>query len=1184
MATRYIVRFKDAAVPLYTGGIAGLKATSPHVTGARILEARAPRALSYARYLKSRHAEFLDHAQTLLRHRLTPHFEYRYALNGLSVNLTKAEAKKLSGLPEVASVEPVRYYRPATTVPATASDTAASRAWIKAPDIWSLPTFDTGAGIDTEGEGVVVADIDTGINSGNSSFAATGADGYTIQNPLGSGVYLGVCDPANTDQWSKKPAFFQCNDKLIGAYTYTNGTNDPNSPEDSEGHGSHTASIAAGDPTTADINGVTMPLSGVAPHANIIAYDVCNPTDLCSSDAVVAAVDQAIKDQGLLSAKPGFKGMVINYSIGGGDNPYSDPVSQAFLSAVEAGIYVSASAGNGGPGNAVLNDPSQLYAVEHVGPWVASTAATTHDGSFSPNSLETFSGGDSTTLPAASMAGAGITGAFGPAPIIYAGDGNYVYSPYPGSFSISDIYPLSGENYVDPADYSAAQAAAECLYPFAPGTFPSGTIVVCDRGDIALVDKVDNAKQGGAAAVVIATTAASSQDMPAVAYELPATLIGLADGDTLRAWLNASTGTGTAQAALSGATPGTDATAADEVANFSSRGPAAKPYDSLLKPNLAAPGVGVLAAVSNPAYTDGVSGGANQPETFDFYDGTSMASPHDAGAAALLRQLHPQWTPAEIQSALMLTAVTSGLTDQCASLDSADNCIAGTSVPSPLVRGAGRIDVSLANRTGIVLDESGSNFEAADPADGGDLTKLNLAGLANDNCVITCQWTRTLTSALASASATYTVSASAADSGLKLSVSPANFTLAPGATQALTVTADVSGLPTGQWTFGQVVIQSADAGDGGQPIAAMHLPIAIQPEPARPVMKLAPSQLNMSVTQNDRASVSLNIENSGPGALNWALALQGDSGSVDLWTQPNANTNTGLPSSFFTPDGHGVYSADKFVMPGTGTLTRIVADGFAQTDTALVDLATDATAIDWYIYADANGQPAGSPDDGLNDYVWHFSTAPTASGVDTTNGAVTLDLAAAGRPAVVLKPGTYWLIVSPAFNAQIDDPHGPAWYWFEGSSADGAKSALLIDSGNTFGYGTDWQTLDDSLAYTLTGTLDCSGAQMSGLSFGSTSGTVAPNTSHILGINFNADNIATGRYIAPLCITGDDPKHPLSAVPLTITVQPAPADTTPADTTPSSGKGGGGGGFGALAICLLGLAVAERRRGASKRS
>lgn len=1169
-AARYIVRFKAAPVPLYTGGIEGFKANSPHTAGVRRLNMRAPQTIAYARYLESHHSEFLHTARTALGRTIKPHFQYRYALNGMSVSLSRSEAAKLASLSNVVAVVPVHYYRLTAAIPATAADTAASRAWIGAPDIWSLST-----GI--EGEGIVVADLDGGINSGNSSFAAIGPkDGYAVQNPLGSGNYLGVCDPGNVDQSSKKPDFFNCNDKLIGAYTYISAAENPNSPEDADGHGSHTASTIAGNLVDASFNGVAMPISGIAPHANIIAYDICDSTGSCGSDDAVAAIDQAIQDYSKLSKTAGFKGMVLNYSIGGGEVPYGDPVAQAFLSAVEAGIYVSAAAGNGGPGNAFAGDPTLRYPVEHRGPWVASTAASTHDGTFSANNLKNFLGGDLLTQPLTPMTGAGITGGYGPANIVYAGDGSYVYSPYPGTLSTASTYALSGEPYADPGLFTAAQAASECLYPFTPATtFASGTIVVCKRGDIALVDKVDNAKHGGAAAVVITTTATSAQNMPAISYEIPATLIDRADGDKLLDWLTASTGIGTVQAQLSGALPAVDPAQADQIASFSSRGPTGTVYDNLIKPDLVAPGVNVLAAVANPAYTDG--GGPDQPETYAFFNGTSMASPHDAGAAALLMQLHPSWTPPEIKSALMLTAVTATLRDQCASLDTGNNCVAGAGVPSPLVRGAGRIDVALANRTGIVLDETSAHFEAADPNAGGDLTTLNLPSLANNDCVATCRWTRTLSSALTSTTAQYSATVSGATDGLDLAISPALFTLAPGTTQILTVTANVSALPVQQWAFAQIDIASTATGDDGLLVPPMHLPVAVKPQPPRPSMSVSPQALAITVAQHDSAATTLTINNAGPGNLDWALASGGSSPSIAMWDQPNAGTQQGVPSLSLSPDGHGIYSADRFVMPADGIITKIFTDGFAQTSDTLVDLQADATAIDWFIYADAGGQPAGNPDEGFHDYRWHSTAPPNTPGVTITNaGAITLDLTAAGWPPVALDAGTYWLIVSPTFNAGADDPDGPAWFWFEGNSPGGDKSALLIDSGNTFGQGTDWLALDTSLAFTLTGTLDCSGTGLDGLGFSESSGTVASGAASNVNITFDAATAAVGADTAPVCVTGNDPAHPLIAVPLTVTVESPPpaAPSKPAD------NGGGGGAFGLLAALWLlaaGAAVKSRR-------
>jgi hypothetical protein len=170
-------------------------------------------------------------------------------------------------------------------------------------------------GTGTLGEGIIVGVIDTGIDPFNPSFAATGGDGYMHSNPLGEGAFVGVCDPNNTAPPPGVVAYdptFPCNAKLIGAWGYASVDD---TPRDSNGHGSHTASTAAGnfvhDPVVETPTGsFTVDLiSGVAPHANIIAYDAC-----CTGSALQAARDQALLD--------GVD--VINYSIGAG-SPTPDP-------------------------------------------------------------------------------------------------------------------------------------------------------------------------------------------------------------------------------------------------------------------------------------------------------------------------------------------------------------------------------------------------------------------------------------------------------------------------------------------------------------------------------------------------------------------------------------------------------------------------------------------------------------------------------------------------------------------------------------------------------------------------------------------------------------------------------------------------------------------------------------------
>ncbi|HEU5399109.1 MAG TPA: S8 family serine peptidase [Gammaproteobacteria bacterium] len=1167
----YIVRLKEAPAALYTGGISGYAATSARANGRRTLDAFAPSTHAYVSYLQSRQSELLMNAESALNRRLSPRYTYSYALNGMSLQLTRAEASRLAQLDDVVSVEPVRYYKPVTGVgdPASASDTNASRAWVNAPGVWVLGS---------EGEGIVVADVDTGINDANSSFAATGPlDGYVAANPLGTGNFLGVCDPSNTSQHSKKPSFFACNDKLIGAYTYTNGANDPDSPEDSEGHGSHTASTMVGDFLSVPVNGVNTPLSGVAPHASLIVYDVCDPKDQCATDKSVQAVDQAIQDQAALkSANQGFKGMVLNYSIGGGGDPYNDSVEQAFLSAVEAGIFVAAAAGNGGPANVVDNDPVNfpVYPVEHLGPWVASVAAATHSGTLTPNNVENFAGGDSVSRPSASMSGVSNTAGIGPADVIYAGAASFVGDDP----VIGGTAPTSNTAY--PASQGAAANAQQCLYPFSPGTFTGNPIVVCDRGTNPLVDKAYNVEQGGAAGVIIADTATSKQDSPVQSYVIPGTLISQTDGDNLRAWLAASVTA--AQAQLSGATLTTDASQADQLAGFSSRGPTDTAFDNLVKPDLTAPGMSVLAALSNPVYTASITGGSNAPETFGFLDGTSMATPHVTAAAGLLMALHPSWTPAEIRSALMLTAVTGangaspGLSDQCASLDSGSNCVASSSLPSPQVRGAGRIDAEAASRAGLLLDENGTDYTDANPDNNGDLAALNLPSMANASCVGNCSWSRTLSSAFTATTVSYSVSVSGVSNGLKLSVSPQSFSLAPGHTQALKVSADATGVAGGTWAFAEVDITTGDTGDGGKAIPAMHLPIALLSTAPAPHMSISPTSLSVSVAPGASTTEQFTINNGGQIGLSWKAAsvsessalasvatiLPGSRGALStstVWDQEPTGSGSGFASDFHIPDGHGIYVADHFTLPVKAELSKFVADGFAQDSSGPVAITG---TVNWYIYTDKSGQPTGEPEDGKSDYAWHYSADATAAGVGVNGGTITLDLATAKQPDAMLAAGSYWLIVAPSFNSRAGDSNGAAWFWFEGKSSNDA--ALVIDSADLLGGGTGWQAADASLAFTLFGSLDCSGSTLTGLTLNPASGVVASGGSATVTATFNAGRQAAGSNTGAVCVSGNASDNPVIALPVT------------ANVSGSSGGGGGGGGFDWLA--LAGLAWVTRRR------
>ncbi|MDX1507499.1 MAG: S8 family serine peptidase, partial [Woeseiaceae bacterium] len=586
-------------------------------------------------------------------------YQYQFVFNGFAAVMTADEAKALQSMNGVKSVFRDRNYSMTTDV---------GPEFIDAPAVLSGPPNNVGHSM---GEGIVIAILDSGINSDHPSFADIGGDGYDHTNPLGSGNYIpgSYCDTVD-------PGF--CNDKLIGAHTFVA---EAVTPEDSDGHGSHTAATAAGnvvkDATLATATtSISRDITGVLPHANIIAYDVC--IESCPGAALVAAVNQVVIDAAALP--DGIH--ALNYSISGGGNPYNDPVEIGFLNATAAGVYVSASAGNSGP------TPST---VAHLSPWVSTTAASTHNRTIVNSVVDMTSDGDS--LP--DIQGAGFTSGYGPAPIINSAD---LEAMFPGSTlcglgSIGDFNP-----------------------PWPPGTF-NGEIVACTRGTFGRVEKGANALAAGAGGYILMDNGAG---IVGDAHVLPGVHITQADGATLAAWLAANPN---AQGSIAGYSVNLDASNGDIMAGFSSRGPNTR-FD-VLKPDISGPGVSVFAAEADDQ-------AILKPE-YQFLSGTSMSSPHNAGSGALISAVQPDWTPYMVKSALMMTAQRDTMLKED-----------GSTPADHFDMGAGRLNLSRAQEAGLVLDESPANFWFANPENGGDPKTLNIASMQDSNCVGECSWTRTV--------------------------------------------------------------------------------------------------------------------------------------------------------------------------------------------------------------------------------------------------------------------------------------------------------------------------------------------------------------------------------------------------------------------------------------------------------
>jgi subtilisin family serine protease len=776
----YIIELSDKPVSLYRGGKSMYQATSPALNtiptmlsprGHNKLDVNSSAVKNYSQYLTGKQDNVISQIASTVGGKLEIKNRYTIAFNGMAARMTQEQAARVAELPGIRNVSIEQMYQ-------LHSDTGPKH--IGADGLW------TGSAADDKykGEGIVVGIIDTGINSDHPSFAAVAGDGYTHKRPARYDSYLGDCEKAEFAS--------MCNDKLIGIRSYESITDsymdaafqpdmpwwdiqDPKRPangEDYNGHGSHTSSTAAGNelmdvdyvvPLLGETgDGVATGLkfakiSGVAPRANIIMYQVCFPGDGsygesvggCPGSALMAAIEDAITD--------GVD--VINYSIGStfGTFPWDDPMELSFLAARESGISVSASAGNAY--NIQYADQAR-GAIDHFAPWLTSVAATTHGREIAVEgkTLTAATGGEQ---PLEDIIGAGITAEY-TGPVVEAK-------------AYGNEYEMCNEPF--PADFFAVDPDGN-LYSTAP-------IVVCKRGEIARVTKATNAAAGGAGGFIL-WNADSSEPIHNDPYAIPGINIsnesywGNYDNNYfgLYAWLASGTDH---VLTISDSKVITRERTANYVADFSSRGPNFEAPD-VMSPNLAAPGVDIYAAWADemPFSMYGM------PADYSAISGTSMAAPHVAGAMALLSQAHPEWSPAQIQSALMTTASIEGVTR------AHDIYPYGPSAAGSAEAGSGVINVSRANNAGLLLDENSDNYRAANPKNGGNIHTLNLPYFFHDSCATTCTMMRTVT---ATKDGTYTVEVTPdmMDGApmLELDIMPKTFTLKAGESQAISLTASI---------------------------------------------------------------------------------------------------------------------------------------------------------------------------------------------------------------------------------------------------------------------------------------------------------------------------------------------------------------------------------------------------------
>ncbi|MGH8109183.1 MAG: S8 family serine peptidase [Arenimonas sp.] len=1049
----FIVLFKEAPLATYKGGKVGL------ATPMKIASDSGTVRLDVKSYESQKYVTYLQQQQRLLEQKMSATIggkalqvrtRMQHAVNGIVVDMTAADAALVAKMPEVMLVEGYR------EVPV---DTDTGPTHIGAAPLWN-GTYQGATGA-YQGEGVVVGIIDSGINFGSPSFAAVDpVDAYAHVNPLGAGNYLGTCAAGGVDAG-------RCNDKLIGGYDFVCGApgnqcgvvNIREEPGfgDTSSHGSHTASTVAGNRRDVLFTGNPRRISGVAPRANIIAYDVCYTNTatgqgLCPNVSSVAAVNQAIAD-GIVDT--------LNFSIGGGTSPWTDAVSLAFLNAVNAGIYVAASAGNSGPAANTLG---------HVEPWVSTTAAAQHGrGGFAVLMSVTGPGAVPANL----------------APIVTnQGSGGVAFAA-----TIPGTTPLKVSAGINSADDACV------AYP--AGTF-AGAIAVVRRGTCSFSIKVNNASAAGAVAVVISNNIAGVIIPSVPGTTVPVFSVLQSEGDALRDFAAANP-TATAQITFpAAALPNT----ADALGSFSSRGPAGT-FD-LLKPDVTGPGVDILAVIAGTTIT-------GSEQAIGLMNGTSMSSPHNAGAGTLMRQARPTWTVPEIKSALMMTAVTTVYLEDQVTLANA------------FARGAGRLQIDRAVRAGLVLNETAANFTAANPGTGGDPKNLNIASYANKSCSPTCSFTRTFRNTQ-SADRMWNVKVK----GLVGTVSTPSVFIPAGQSRSVRFTINTSKLPNnGSWNFGEIELSPSLTTPAADASPVLRMPVAVAVAP--PVITL-PASVSKSIPAGGNSTVDISVSNTGGSTLNYTIS---NSGTASI--APVATTSLGVASGFrntvysnpATAGANAQFSADDFNVVVPTNITSLSTEGFV---VSAVALPTAATSLRWSIYPDAAGLPAGNPQTAAGAAVWTYSTTPVGAGVTITGGKVTLNLAAAGQ-SLSLPPGKYWLVANTAGTFA----NRWAQYGSNTTSGNAGFASITIATNNTGAWAAN--AAFNGLTMVVRGTVTC-GAAWLGTAFPAY-GSLAPAQVGLNSVAINGAALSPGSYAGNVCYNSNDPVTPSAAVPVLLTVTPA---------------------------------------------
>ncbi|XP_061362658.1 subtilisin-like protease Glyma18g48580 [Gastrolobium bilobum] len=569
-------------------------------------------------------------------------YSYNRHINGFAAMLEEEEAEDIAKNPNVVSVFLSKEYKLHTT-----------RSWEflglhrnSKNSAWQKGRF---------GENTIIGNIDTGVWPESKSFSDKGFGPVPSKWRGGN-----VCQIPGS---KKNP----CNRKLIGARFFNNAyeayygklPTSKHTARDFVGHGTHTLSIAGGNfvpgaSVFAVGNGTA---KGGSPRARVAAYKVCwSPTDpaSCFGADVLAAIDQAISDGvDIISLSAGGQYLITPEGV------FTDEVSIGAFHALARNILLVASAGNDGP------TPGSVV---NVAPWVFTVAASTIDRDFS----STLTFGNNQQITGASL---------------------FVNIPPNQAFSL-----------ILSTDAKLANASNRDAQLCRPGTLDrtkvSGKIVSCLReGKIKSVSEGQEAMCAGAQGMILGnqkqngnTLQAEPHVLSTVNYPPPQPKKHNRDITATDSTINSKT-----TIKMSSAKTYLGRKPAPVMASYSSRGPN-KIQPSILKPDVTAPGVNILAAYSLAASASNLLSDTRRGFPFNVLQGTSMSCPHVAGIAGLLKTLHPNWSPAAIKSAIMTSAT---------SLDNTNMPIRdafGKKSADPFAYGSGHVQPDLAIDPGLVYD------------------------------------------------------------------------------------------------------------------------------------------------------------------------------------------------------------------------------------------------------------------------------------------------------------------------------------------------------------------------------------------------------------------------------------------------------------------------------------------------